>query len=66
MLCKYLYVKVVREDEQAMEEYVHSHGSSMIAQFPLSIVVRYCLVKGCTYGLVPVLALGNRPCHCIK
>ena len=45
LLHEYFDFKIVREDETAMEEYEHSPSSCMIAQFPLSIVVRQCVAR---------------------
>lgn len=42
LLFDYFAVKVVREDVQAMEDYVFTHRSCLLAQFPLSLAVRYC------------------------
>lgn len=43
LICDYLDVMLVEEDDQAMQAHVYSHKTCMMAQFPLSIAVRYCL-----------------------
>lgn len=45
LLCDYFALKIVSEDGQAIEEYVHTYGTCLLAQFPVSMSVRYCLVQ---------------------